>query len=111
MAIQLDDYMAGLPKKRQHAIKKRSGRTDCRGSDAASGAGSREQSQEEVAKQLHIKQAAVSKLRRRTDMYLSTLRGFIEAMGGKLEIVARFPTRPCELLSSSCLTLSSAHRD
>ncbi len=53
----------------------------------------RERSQEEVAKKLHIKQAAVSKLERRTDMYLSTLRGFIEAMGGKLEIVARFPNR------------------
>jgi transcriptional regulator with XRE-family HTH domain len=51
----------------------------------------RDRSQEEVAKELHINQAAVSKLERRTDMYLSTLRGFIEAMGGKLEIVARFP--------------------
>jgi transcriptional regulator with XRE-family HTH domain len=53
----------------------------------------REQSQEAVAKQLHIKQAAVSKLERRTDMYLSTLRSYIEAMGGKLEIIARFPNR------------------
>ena len=50
----------------------------------------REQSQVAAAKQLHIKQAAVSKLERRTDMYLSTLRGYIEAMGGKLEIIARF---------------------
>jgi transcriptional regulator with XRE-family HTH domain len=51
----------------------------------------RERSQVEVAKKLHINQAGVLKLERRTDMYLSTLRGFIEAMGGKLEIVARFP--------------------
>ena len=50
----------------------------------------RERSQEAVAKQLHIQQAAVSKLERRTDMYLSTLRSYIEAMGGKLEIIARF---------------------
>lgn len=48
-------------------------------------------SQDEVARALGIKQAAVSKLERRTDMYLSTLRKFIEAMGGRLEIVAHFP--------------------
>ena len=48
-------------------------------------------SQDEMAKTLGVKQAAVSKLERRTDMYLSTLRKFIEAMGGNLEIVAHFP--------------------
>jgi transcriptional regulator with XRE-family HTH domain len=51
----------------------------------------RERSQAAVAEKLYINQAAVSKLERRTDMYLSTLRGYIEAMGGKLEIIARFP--------------------
>jgi hypothetical protein len=53
----------------------------------------RERSQEAVAKRLHIKQAAVSKLERRTDMYLCTLRSCIEATGGKLEIIARFPNQ------------------
>ena len=48
-------------------------------------------SQNEMAKSLGIKQAAVSKLERRADMYLSTLRKFVEAMGGRLEIVAHFP--------------------
>ncbi len=51
----------------------------------------RELSQEEMARALGIRQAAVSKLERRTDMYLSTLRKFIEAMGGQLEIVVHFP--------------------
>lgn len=48
-------------------------------------------SQATLASVLHVNQAAISKLERRTDMYLSTLRGYIEAMGGELEIVARFP--------------------
>jgi len=48
-------------------------------------------SQEQMAASLHIKQAAVSKLERRTDMYISTLRNFVKAMGGDLEITARFP--------------------
>lgn len=47
--------------------------------------------QEEMAQLLRIKQASVSKLERRTDMYISTLARFIEAMGGQLEVNARFP--------------------
>ena len=50
-------------------------------------------SQEELASTLNIGQASVAKLEKRTDMYLSTLRRFIEAMGGELDIVARFPDR------------------
>lgn len=47
-------------------------------------------SQEELADLLELDQPAVSKMERRTDMYLSTLRRFIEAMGGRLEMNARF---------------------
>lgn len=47
--------------------------------------------QQQVAETLKIEQAAVSKMENQTDMYLSTLRRFIAAMGGQLEIVARFP--------------------
>jgi transcriptional regulator with XRE-family HTH domain len=48
-------------------------------------------SQEQLAQTLSVKQAAVSKLEKRTDMYVSTLRNFIKAMGGDLEIIAKFP--------------------
>ena len=48
-------------------------------------------SQQELAEVLGLNQATVSKLERRTDMYLSSLRRFIEAMGGELEISANFP--------------------
>ena len=51
----------------------------------------RELSQEQIAGTLHVNQAAISKLERRTDMYISTLRNFIRAMGGDLEIRAIFP--------------------
>jgi transcriptional regulator with XRE-family HTH domain len=46
--------------------------------------------QAQVAEELGIGQAAVSKLERRPDKYLSTLRRFVEAMGGELEIHAKF---------------------
>ncbi len=51
----------------------------------------RQMSQEALAKILGAKQASISKLEHRADMYVSTLRSYIEAMGGSLDIVARFP--------------------
>lgn len=51
----------------------------------------RKLTQEKLAESLNVNQAAVSKLERRADMYVSTLREFVRAMGGELEITARFP--------------------
>jgi ribosome-binding protein aMBF1 (putative translation factor) len=48
-------------------------------------------SQEYIAQTLKVSQANVSKIEKRTDMYISTLRSHIRAMGGELEIRARFP--------------------
>ena len=53
--------------------------------------GARDLTQGALAEQLNLEQPAVSKLERRTDMYVSTLRRYIEAMGGELEIIAHFP--------------------
>ena len=47
--------------------------------------------QRDMAKMLEVNQPAVSKLEQRTDMYVSSLRSYIEAVGGKLKIVAEFP--------------------
>ncbi|CAG0961357.1 Putative antitoxin HigA2 [Burkholderiales bacterium] len=48
-------------------------------------------SQRTLAEVLHVQQPSIAKLEKRADMYISTLRNHIEAMGGKLEVVARFP--------------------
>jgi DNA-binding transcriptional regulator YiaG len=47
--------------------------------------------QAQLAEALGTTQASVSKLERRSDIYLSSLRRLVEAMGGELEITARFP--------------------
>ena len=84
MAIRLDDFVAKLPEKQQEAIRKRNRGIDRRGGDpCASCARPASAPRSRMAEKLHIKQAAVSKLERRTDMYLSTLRSYIEAMGGE----------------------------
>lgn len=44
-----------------------------------------------LAELLHVNQPSVAKMERRTDMYISTLRSHIQAMGGELDIIARFP--------------------
>lgn len=51
----------------------------------------RDLSQQTLAATMGVAQSEVSKIEHRTDVYLSTLRSYIEAMGGELEIVARFP--------------------
>ena len=47
--------------------------------------------QKELASLLKRKQAAISRLERRSDIHVSTLRDFIAALGGRLELIATFP--------------------
>ena len=53
--------------------------------------------QEHLAELLKVKQSAVSKMERRTDMYVSTLHHIIKAMGGQLKIIADFPDGAVEI--------------
>ena len=48
-------------------------------------------SQEQIARSLGIKQPAIAKIERQTDLYLSTLRRFVEAAGGTLELRVELP--------------------
>jgi transcriptional regulator with XRE-family HTH domain len=51
----------------------------------------RKQTQVALAERLDIPQNAVSRMERRTDLLLSTMRGYVEALGGKLELRVIFP--------------------
>ena len=51
----------------------------------------RQLTQATLSNTLHVGQAAVAKMEKRTDMYVGNLRRFVEAMGGELDVVARFP--------------------
>jgi DNA-binding XRE family transcriptional regulator len=57
----------------------------------------RAMTQMHLAKILGVNQAAVSKMERRADMYVSTLQDFVRAMGGELKIIARFPEGTVEI--------------
>ncbi len=65
-------------------------------------------SQKMLAEVLHVQQPSIAKMEKRTDMYLSTLRSHIEAMGGQLEVVARFPDGAVKINNFSELGATAA---
>jgi DNA-binding XRE family transcriptional regulator len=60
----------------------------------------RKLTQEQMATILNIGQDSISRLEKRSDMMLSTMRSYIEAMGGSLELVVRFPERAPVIITS-----------
>ena len=90
MAKKLEKIMADLSVKRRTAVEARAGNLatlkDLRQAV--------EQTQQDLAATLGVGQDTISRLEKRSDMLLSTLRRYVEAMGGKLELVAQFPDRP-----------------
>jgi len=68
----------------------------------------RELTQQQLAETLGTSQAAVSKLERRADMYVSTLAHFVKAMGGTLEIRAIFPDGEVSIARLGDLTRARA---
>jgi len=90
MARKLDEVMAALPAKRRSKIERRAQELatlkDLRQAV--------EMTQIDLAAALGVGQDTISRLEQRSDMLLSTLRRYVEGMGGKLELVAQFPNRP-----------------
>ena len=64
--------------------------------------------QMELAKTLNVNQPAVAKLEQRADIYVSSLRSYIEAVGGRLRIVAEFPEGEVNITNFSRLEQSEA---
>ena len=59
----------------------------------------RKLTQQKIAKSLRIGQEGVSRIEKRSDLLISTLRGYVEAMGGQLSLLAEFPGREPVALS------------
>lgn len=94
MAIRMDDFLQTLPADLREEIEAGAREMIAEEYSLRELRAARDRSQQQIAERLGVNQAAVSKLERRTDMYVSSLREYIKAMGGELEIVARFPDRP-----------------
>jgi DNA-binding XRE family transcriptional regulator len=94
MAKKLDDILVALPLSRQESIQARAAELatlkDLRVASALT--------QAELAATLCVRQDTISRLEQRTDMLLSTLRRYVEGMGGSLDLVVKFPGRPSVVL-------------
>ncbi|MGA3204779.1 MAG: XRE family transcriptional regulator [Bryobacteraceae bacterium] len=93
MAITLKDKMKGLSPERRKKIEARAAQLIAEELTLQELRRARKLTQQRVAKTLGIGQDGVSKLEKRADLMLSTLRKSVEAMGGKLSLVAEFPDR------------------
>lgn len=94
MARNLDELMATLPRERRQRIENRA-------MELATLKDLRQavqQTQEQLALALGVRQDTISRLEKRSDMLLSTLRQYVEGMGGQLDLVAQFPNRPPVLI-------------
>ena len=90
MARKLTDLMAALPAARRQRVTKRAMElATLKDLRIAS-----QQTQADLAASLGVGQVTISRLEKRSDMLLSTLRHYVEGMGGTLQLVAQFPDRP-----------------
>ena len=90
MAKKLDDLIASLPKDRQARVQARVMElTTLKDLRLAA-----QQTHVQMAAALGVRQDTISRLEKRSDMLLSTMRQYVESMGGQLELVAKFPDRP-----------------
>jgi DNA-binding XRE family transcriptional regulator len=105
MAIKFDDIMAALPAQRRARIVGRAMELASL-KDLRKAA---EQTQEDLAVALGVGQDTISRLEKRSDMLLSTLRHYVESMGGTLELVAQFPNRPPVVIDHLGVEKSSRH--
>ncbi len=106
MARNLDQILESLPDERRTKVARRAAEIatlkDLRQAV--------ERTQEELATVLGVGQDSISRLEQRSDMLLSTLRRYVEAMGGTLELVAQFPDRQPVLIGQLATKLPSPRK-
>ncbi len=93
MAVTLDDKLAALPAERRARVERRTAEIIEEELTLRQLRQAHARTQAELARRLRMKQPNVAKLEQRSDMLLSTLRAYVAAMGGELELVARFEGR------------------
>jgi DNA-binding XRE family transcriptional regulator len=98
MATALNDKLKSLPAKRRKKVEARAAELIAEELSLRDLRKARAKTQVALAKDLGIGQEGVSRIEKRSDLMLSTLRSYVEAMGGELHLVAAFPDRaPVEL--------------
>ena len=90
----LTERMNQLPEERRRRVEARANTLIAEEMSLRDLRRAREKTQARVAAELGINQENVSRMEQRSDLLISTLSGYVEAMGGRLRLVAEFPDRP-----------------
>src|SRR3954465_9123914 len=96
----LNDVLGKLPPARQRKVEARAQELIAEELTLQDLRKAQKLTQEQMATVLNIGQDSISRLEKRSDMMLSTMRSYVEAMGGSLELVARFPKRAPVIIKS-----------
>ena len=94
MGLNVEDVIAGLDPAERRKVEEMAAELIAEEMTLRELRKARHLTQVSIARELGISQDAVSRMERRSDLLLSTLRRTVEAMGGSLSLVARFPDRP-----------------
>ena len=105
MATTLKDKFNALPGKRRQKIETRAAELIAKELSLRDLRKAHELTQITVAKTLGLGQEGISRIEKRSDLLISTLRSYVEALGGRLFLIAKFPDRPPVHLSGlACMT-------
>ena len=99
MPNSLQDKLNQLPPERRVKIQARANQLIAEEMSLRDLRLARKLTQEKMAELLQIRQEGISRLEKRSDLHLSTLRDVVQAMGGELRLVVEFPDRPPVILS------------
>jgi transcriptional regulator with XRE-family HTH domain len=105
----LDDILKGLDPARRKKIAARTAELLAEEQSLQELRRARKLTQETIADALGVGQDSVSRLEQRNDLLVSTVRGYVEALGGRLLLVAEFPNQPPVVLSG--IAAPPAERD
>ncbi len=108
VAVSHEEVMAGLSRERRALIEARAQEIIEEEMTLRDLRAVQHLTQERVAELLGIEQDSVSRMERRADMLLSTMSSYVEAMGGRLRLVAEFPNRRPYTVKLGELTEKSA---
>ena len=94
MPLKVEEQIAGLDPAQARKVEDRAAEPTAEEMSLRELRKARRLTQAHLARELGISQDGISRLEQRSDLLLSTLRKTVEAMGGSLSLIARFPDRP-----------------
>ena len=99
MTVSLDDIRRAMPEERRMRIEQHASKMIAEELNLREVRRLRKLTQARLSKKLKIGQEGVSRIEKRSDLYISTLRSYVEGVGGKLKLVVELPDRPPVILT------------